>query len=300
MKDKVRTRRFADENYASVYVGGKTYRFSLDGGELPEKLSYPEFLDVAINSWCAGGCSYCYVAAKLSGTHYPNVVEKIKTIFGSMELDHRPYSISLGGEGEPTAHPDFVEVLKAFRELDIIPNFTTNGMHVTDEVLEATVKYSGGVAVSLHPQLKPFWSSAIEKFGALNTKLNTHVVISNKKTINWMWKMFDKYRDVVDYMVILPYMSNREAPFQEVDLEHLEKTLDERMGDLEQVAFGANLYEFLLSVDNRYNASLYVPESVSGYLILDDEIKFRADSHGMQEVPEHNIHQHINEWRKNA
>lgn len=294
----VKVRSFPEDNYKAIFVGGKTYRFLHDPRKpLASEITYPEFYDVAINSWCAGGCDYCYVAAKETGIHYRDVLGKIEAVFGSMDENQRPFQVALGGEGEPTSHPAFREVLRKFRSLGIAPNYTTNGMHLNSEIMDATLESESGVAVSIHPHLKEHWTKALVDYGKENVRLNTHIVISNAATINFFWKMFDRYRDSVEYFVLLPYMSNRLAPYKEVDLEHLEKTMDDRMGDLEQVAFGSNLYQFLLDTGNRYNASLYEPESVSGYLILDDPIGFYEDSHGMKpHEKSHAVAQHIDEY----
>ena len=80
--------------------------------------------------------------------------------------EHRPYQVAIGGAGEPTLHPDFCEVLKTSRELDIMPNYTTNGMHLSDKILYATKEYCGGVAVSTHKHLK--WGKAVEKLSLIH------------------------------------------------------------------------------------------------------------------------------------
>lgn len=280
----MRTRRLPEDNYAAMFLedGGKTYRFTLTDGPMKE-LSFPEFYDVAINNWCAGGCGYCYVAAKKSGTHFNDVVGKINRIFGSMSLNQRPFQVALGGEGEPTSHPDFVRVLEAFRNLSIVPNYTTNGMHLDDKILEATQSLSGGVAVSIHPHLRDSWTRAIRTYADAGVRLNLHFVVSNAKSIDLMWEAFNEYKSVVDYFVVLPYMSNREAPTKHVDTTHLEWTLDQHE-DLSQIAFGSNLYPFLKPRSYKYSVSLYEPESMSKYLILNDPIGLYSDSHGMKPI----------------
>lgn len=278
-------------------MDGRTYRFTPDMSKpMAEKIEMPEHLDVSVSSKCFGKCSYCYTAAKETGHNYRDILGKINTIFGSMPEMARPFAIAASGEAEPTLHPEFPEALELFSRLKITPNYTTNGMHLTDQLLEATKKYSGGVAVSLHPHLKKYWTRAIESYSEADIRLNTHVIISSRQTIDWFWKLFDKYREKVEYFVLLPYMSNREAPYKDVDTAHLEKTLDARMGDLEQVAFGSNLHQFLVGTGNRYGASLYEPESVSGYLILDDPIRFLKDSHGIKPLPDHKMHDYINQY----
>ena len=60
-----------------------------------------------------------------------------------------------------------------------MPNYTTNGEHLTDEIIDATKKYCGAAAVS--------WSenalSAIRRFVAKGVRTNIHFVVS-KDSIN--------------------------------------------------------------------------------------------------------------------
>jgi len=107
-----------------------------------------------------------------------------------MNLNERPYQVALGGSGEATAHPEFTAALQAFRELDIIPNYTTNGMHLSDPVLDATIEYCGGVAVSCHPHLERHWRDAIRKLCQLKIKLNLHVVVSDRESIQQLTALF--------------------------------------------------------------------------------------------------------------
>lgn len=58
--------------------------------------------------------------------------------------------IALGG-GNPNQHPDFSEIIKLTREeFNIVPSFTTNGRGLSEDVLVASKKYCGAVAVSAY------------------------------------------------------------------------------------------------------------------------------------------------------
>jgi len=277
----MRIRKSIDDNYSAFFTDdGKTYRFKLTDAPMKE-LTFPEFYDVAINTWCAGGCGYCYVGAKESGMHFPGAVGNIKRIFGHMTLNERPFQVALGGEGEPTAHPDFLEVLETFRGLGIAPNYTTNGMHLSTELIAATKEFNSGVAVSMHPQLRTYSVNAIKEYSKAGIRLNLHFVVSNAKSIDLLWKAVEEWNDVVEHFVVLPYMSNREAPFKRVDTDYLARTLDSRE-DISKIAFGSNLYKFLSVRD--YPVSLYEPEAMSKYLVLSDPIKLYSDSHSMKPV----------------
>ena len=103
--------------------------------------------------------------SKINDQNYDNIVEKVLKYFGQMDSNQRPFQVAIGG-GEPTEHPLFVDLLKAFKELDIEPNYTTNGMFMRfddqsrENIINSTVKYCGGVAVSCHPHLKKYWETA--------------------------------------------------------------------------------------------------------------------------------------------
>jgi len=65
-KDKLnvpglRVREFPESNYKAVFHNGRTFRFRLDDKKPWEELEYPEFYDVAFNSYCRGSCPYCFL-----------------------------------------------------------------------------------------------------------------------------------------------------------------------------------------------------------------------------------------------
>ena len=97
----------------------------------------PETIDVSITDWCNFGCSYCYQSSTKNRKHAgKNLIDQI---FDS--LSDAPYQIAIGG-GEPTAHPDFPEILANVRQRGSVPNYTTAGHIRRNEVIEATTELS--------------------------------------------------------------------------------------------------------------------------------------------------------------
>ena len=280
----MRTRQETKANYKSIFHNGKTLRFAIDSSQPIQELEYPEFYDVSLGSYCRGGCPYCYASASYKGRNYSNVVEKIDKIFGNMSLELRPYQVAIGGGGEPTEHPEIISVLKKFKELEIVPNYTTNGMNLTNEILDATESYSGGVAITLHKHLKRHWEKAIEVFHDRGIRLNIHVVISDVESINYAMDVYDKYKDYVDYFVLLPHMNVGFAAKkpQQIDLQYLLKWL-RKVYVNQNIAFGANFYEFLKAND-EFDIALYQPEIMSKYLILNDPIQLYNNSFECKKV----------------
>ena len=96
-------------------------------------------------------------------------------------LDSLPFTwqLALGG-GEPTMHPNFIEILRMTREdYDKIPNYTTNGTHLTHEIIAATKWYCGAVAVS-YSDRDDIWINAAREFIDAECVTNIHFVVSEK------------------------------------------------------------------------------------------------------------------------
>jgi len=257
----MKTRVHKDSNYKSIFFNGKTIRIAIDPNKPITELKYPEFFDVAITSKCFGKCKYCYQNSTNKGKHAENIIDKIKTFFGSMTPNQRPFQVAIGG-GEPTLHPEFIDILKAFDELGIMPNYTTNGMHMTQDIVEATKKYCGGVAISAHKHLEVYWDNLIYKLWQHDIKVNLHYVISDKDSIDYFLKQYNDLGDLVSHHVLLPYTAQGRAVHKDIDWEYLIYSMPK---DVTNIAFGAGFYEYLKK-DNIYNVSLYEPESMSKYL----------------------------------
>jgi radical SAM protein with 4Fe4S-binding SPASM domain len=96
--------------------------------------------------------------------------------------------VALGG-GNPNQHPDFCEILRLTREeYGIVPNYTTNGRGLTDDVLKATRAYCGAVAVSAY---YPYTETqkAIDALIFYGIKTNVHFILSSQSVstaISWL------------------------------------------------------------------------------------------------------------------
>jgi sulfatase maturation enzyme AslB (radical SAM superfamily) len=281
----MRTRREESANYSSVFINGKTLRFCIDQSKPITELKFPEFYDVSCGNKCeTGKCCYCYASGNPKGTHYNNVVEKIKTYFGKMSLNERPYQVAIGGQQEPIEHPEFENVLKAFCELDIVPNITTNGVLVDQSIVDIIKKYCGGVAVTLHPHLEEHWRRAINMFVQNNIRTNIHIIVSNNETIEALKRIYAELNDKIEYYVLLPYKPVGYAKNKPIaiDYDKLEEFLDLNFNNA-NIALGANFYEFLTN-KRKWNVSLYPPEIMSKYLVLDDNLSLYNNSFDMKLV----------------
>ena len=296
----IRTRTEPQANYRSVFCNGQTIRMPIDNSKPITELHFPEFVDLCLNSKCKTGqtllkqpdgskqnCYYCYASASLNGEYFKNVVEKVKWLFGQMTENQRVLQWACGGGGEPLEHPDFWKVCEAGVELGIVPNYTTNGMLVSDETVSRTKELGNACAITLHEHMEPFWRRALNKFVKSGAKLNVHSIISDTTSILKFEQQYNEFKDDVDYFVLLPYMNVGHAAKhpKKIDFETLERVVDKIY--LEgKLAFGANFYSWLEKHNDKFNLNLYPPEIFSKYVVLDQDVpQFYNNSFEMKPVP---------------
>jgi len=285
----IRVKQFPENNYRAIFntENGQTIRQKFNSNLFYKPLEFPEILDISLGNKCFANCSFCYTSAIKNGENYKNVVKKINSFFGKQNENERPFQVAIGGGGEPTLHPEFSEVLKTFHNLKIMPNYTTNGMHLNDEIIKATKKYSGGVAISCHPHLTKIWEKSINIFLKNKIRTNLHIIIGEKDSVDYFLKIYKKYHKKIEYFVLLPYQAIGRAKNIEVEKEW-EKLFVElkNFKDFSNIAFGALFYNYFLKhkeILKFINLSLYPPEDLSGYLMLNDEkLIIRKSSYNLE------------------
>lgn len=282
----MKIRQFIDKNYKSIFHDGKTIRIAIDPSKEISELEYPEFYDIAINDQCKANCSYCYVSAIKNGSNWENINDRIYKFFSKMDENQKPFQVAIGGHGEPTLHPEFINVLKTFSELGIVPNYTTNGMHLNDDIMQATKKYSGGVAISCHPHLDKYWKEAVHLYSSVGIKTNLHIIVGESGSVDRFKKIYEEFESVVDYFVILPYMSVGRAKQIEVESEWDNLFEELKKYNRGKIAFGALFYPYLEKNKNKVkylDISIYEPELMSGYVMFnEDDPKIRKSSYDLR------------------
>lgn len=239
------------------------------------------------NYYCQGVLvSNCYASALKTGNHYTNLSEKIHKIFGNMSPNQRPYQVALGGEGESMENPECWQAIKAFNELGIVPNLTSNGMFVNDETIPLIQQYCGGIALTCHMHLKKYWKAALDKLVEANMRINLHIIISNKSSIEYFKKLYKEYSGRIEYFVLLPYMNVGHASkhTRDILLDEFETAVDQFYSE-GKLSFGANFYSFLVSRNDKYKLKLYQPEIFSKYLLLNDKLEWFNNSFDKSPVP---------------
>jgi hypothetical protein len=272
----MKKRVLKESNYSSIFINGKTLRLPIDDKKDITEIAWPEFYDISAGNKCATGkCPFCYASGSKKGVHYTNLAKKLDNFFGKMTENQRPLQVAIGGEQEPLENPEIWDMIQKFVELDIVPNYTTNGVLINESNIEKTLKYCGGVAVTLHPHLEKHWRKALAQLAEAKIKLNVHIIISDDASIKYTEQLYKEYVNtgLVDYFVLLPYMPvgfGANDPKQ-IDYNALKTWVDSVYSD-GKLAFGANFYNFLVKNKEKYNVSIYSPEIFSKYVILDDKM----------------------------
>lgn len=147
---KVLTRRDGDVWAIFNTENGTKVRIYLttDAEKSYDKASAPELVDLKITQFCPYSCPFCHQGSTKNGQHAPKeLIFKIIRQLKKLGV----FEIAIGG-GEPTMHPDFIEILEYAHKMGIVPNFTTNSVAwlKNEDTLEAVSRYVGGVGVSTH------------------------------------------------------------------------------------------------------------------------------------------------------
>jgi radical SAM protein with 4Fe4S-binding SPASM domain len=139
----------------------------------------PELADIHITKYCPLNCSYCYRDSDPSKKQHMSVSDFSDVIDALL-----PWvcQVAIGG-GSPQHHPEFIELLRIAHDKGVVPSWTTNGVDLTPEIIEASKKYCGAVAVSMHPQINPF--PAIMKMLKGGVPTAIHVVLTHEAIDKW-------------------------------------------------------------------------------------------------------------------
>lgn len=119
----------------------------------------------------------CYQAG--SKVQHPNMsVEDFESIL--MQAGPYMFQTALGGRGDVNKHENFEDLLRICHKYNVVPNYTTSGLDLTEEEIAITKKFCGAVAVSFYDRSKNGYTySAIERFVDAGITTNVHYVLGN-------------------------------------------------------------------------------------------------------------------------
>lgn len=136
----------------------------------------PFIADIKITNMCNMNCPYCYQDSVADGAHadisdIQDVIQELASI-GIFE-------VAIGG-GEPTLHPNFIEILQEFSSAKIKPNFSTRQTDWMSDKYIATLVYNTCGAIGFTPTYKNSVRIAAESIkksvGYIGKKLHIQIV----------------------------------------------------------------------------------------------------------------------------
>lgn len=171
---------FFDEQTGFYMRTGVINESGEDTGIDPFMSSYPELIDIGIMGKCIHGQTGLCLKSGVE-CYQDGLNKKMENMSLSQfkilitQMKGKTYQVALGGRGDVNKHEDFEEIVSCCREYDIVPNYTTSGLGLTDKEVEITKKYCGAVAVSFYRA--DYTYKAIEKYINEGIKTNIHYVL---------------------------------------------------------------------------------------------------------------------------
>jgi radical SAM protein with 4Fe4S-binding SPASM domain len=192
-----------ESNYHIIFNknNGSFVRFGENNVDPFYNVIGPELLDISLSNFCERECNFCYRKSNKNGQFMP--FDDYKIIMKQAE-EVGVLQVALGG-GNPNQHPEFIKILNTTREHNIIPNYTTNGQGMTDEIYKATKELCGAIAVSWY---EPYIDAknVIENAKKLGIKTNIHFLLS-KTTIKDAIDLIENHDDILNTINALVFLN---------------------------------------------------------------------------------------------
>lgn len=175
----MKIRRHSKEyNFIGDTVSGTTFRWGRRFEENPPYAPWPELADISISNHCTKGCDFCYRDSTPNLSFMP--LEDYEYLL--KQLNHpvwgNVFQVALGG-GEPLEHPDFTKIIDISLKYGVVPNFTTNGNHLTNDLITKLKNKVGAVALST-TDINTNDRRLIQNLKINNIKCNIHYVLNNQ------------------------------------------------------------------------------------------------------------------------
>lgn len=210
-------RYVGDYHFLADNKTGVTMRWGKTMQENPKFAPVPELADISISNHCTKGCSFCY---RNSGNNYEWMsVEDYCSVLEAM--NHPKYGnvfqVALGG-GEPLEHPDFLAIINETVKRGIVPNFTTNGVFLTEDVCNNIQGKVGAVAISAIT-LHDIEKDKVDMLHYYGIETNIHYVLSSENIEEATEIACGKYNQLVagvNAIIFLTYKPAGRAGFEGV------------------------------------------------------------------------------------
>lgn len=134
----------------------------------------PEILDLEISVGdCFDKCSWCYKSNTAGNGKHMNL-ESLQVILDKVGKQLTQVAFGITDANSNLAFP---AMLRYCREQGVIPNYTTSGLGMTEELFTLSAKICGAVAVSVYPHQKNLAYDTIDRFLSTGVKqTNIHLL----------------------------------------------------------------------------------------------------------------------------
>lgn len=195
-----------------------------DTGIDPFMCETPQLLDIGVMGHCIHGksglCAKSGVQCYQNGMNQvePNMsLEDFESIIS--QISGKTFQVALGGRGDVNKHEHFEELLKICKKYNVVPNYTTSGLGLTEKEVEITKKYAGSIAVSEYRS--DYTRRAIKMFVDSGIKTNIHYVLGNNTIDEAIDKLkndgFDKGINAVIFLLHKPIGQGQQSNVLKID-----------------------------------------------------------------------------------
>lgn len=211
------SRTIGDYHFLADYKTGTTFRWGKTYDNDPLFAPVPELADISISNRCHKGCDFCYRNSTPDGAMIS--LEDYCYILDSMNSPDygNVFQVALGG-GEPLEHPDFIDIIDETVKRGIVPNFTTNGLLLTESIFDNIRGKVGALAISI---------SDIEEIKELRdairschkVKVNLHYILSRKsvsQAVDIVQGKYDYLLSGINAIIFLTYKPAGRGTMSEV------------------------------------------------------------------------------------
>lgn len=150
---------------------GTLVRVNFDYAAKTYKGGFPTLVDLKITDFCDYGCPFCYQSSTKEGLHTPFYKYGSIDIDGIIDIlyENNVREIAIGG-GEPTKHPDLVQILEKLKSKNIVVGMTTKNFDLDKHPqFESIIEKIDSIAVSCNS------IADIEKAAILQEKIGYSV-----------------------------------------------------------------------------------------------------------------------------
>jgi radical SAM protein with 4Fe4S-binding SPASM domain len=192
----VKVRRHSDYyNFIGDTDTGVTFRWGQTLDDDPPTAPWPELADISISNHCSRKCGFCYRNSGENGEFMS--VQDYEFVLDSL---HHPewdtvFQIALGG-GEPLEPPDFLDIVGLTNQRNIIVNFTTNGVHLTKDLVRAIEDKVSAMALSTHNVLA-LPERALSLLRESSIRTNLHFLLGQAQLVQAIEILRGNYNDLL-------------------------------------------------------------------------------------------------------